>query len=131
MDIPTQDELLGLIEAFRQRHEMAETRFGREAVNNPAFLRGLRDGVSPTLETLGKVRDFMARVDAEAKVKAKLAVEPTSADESEEEVPLPFSSAPPGAASLPTSSSTSELQQSRTATGSSHCSTGSAEELAK
>jgi hypothetical protein len=53
---------------------MAETRFGRDAVNNPAFLSGLRRDppVSPTLDTLNKVRDFMAEADERARLREKL-----------------------------------------------------------
>ena len=67
MDVPTHDELIAKIEAFCDRHGMAESRFGREAVNNPAFVGNLRDpGRSPTLETLRKVSVFMAESDASA-----------------------------------------------------------------
>jgi hypothetical protein len=74
MDIPTQAELLAKIEDFCRRHDMAETRFGRDAVNNPAFLSGLRRDppVSPTLDTLNKVRDFMAETDERARLREKL-----------------------------------------------------------
>jgi hypothetical protein len=75
MDIPNHAELLARIELFCLRHDMAETRFGREAVSNPNFISGLRRDppVSPTLKTLNEVQDFMARIDAEAALRAKLA----------------------------------------------------------
>lgn len=68
MDVPTHDQLIERIEAFCRRHDMAESRFGREAVNNPAFVSGLRrePPVSPTLETLNKVSAFMADKNEEA-----------------------------------------------------------------
>ena len=44
MDIPTPAELVGKIEAFIARHDMAVTRFGRDAVGDPNLLSDLRDG---------------------------------------------------------------------------------------
>jgi len=129
MDIPTQEQLLAKIEAFCIRHEMAETRFGRDSVNNPAFIRGLREGKSPTLETLNKLSEFMERTDAEAETQAKLhALPPATA--AEEEQPLPFSSAPvsPTGACSQTSSSTIERPLTPAASDSSH---SSADEAAK
>src|SRR5436309_11364153 len=109
MDIPTQTQLLDAIEGFCRRHDMAETRFGREAVANPNFIRGLREDRSPTLETLGKVKAYMARTDAEAVTRAKLeapAEGPPAPSEAENE--LPFGAAPVKAtgASSPISFST-------------------------
>lgn len=122
MDIPTQAELLARIEDFCSRHDMAETRFGRDAVNNPAFLSGLRRDppVSPTLDTLNKVRDFMVATDAEALTRAKLAEPPTSTALEEVEHELPFVQAPVNrtGASSPTSSTTPARPQSRKASGS-------------
>jgi hypothetical protein len=122
MDIPNHAELLDKIETFCGRHEMAETRFGREAVNNPNFLSGLRrePPVSPTLETLNKIRDFMHKVEGEARLKQRtleMAAEPRP-DAPEDE--LPFRSAPvnPTGASSPTSSSTSVRPTSSAANGS-------------
>lgn len=63
MDVPTHDELIGRIEAFCRRHGLAESRFGRDAVNNPAFVDGLRGGTSPTLKTLSRLKEYMADVD--------------------------------------------------------------------
>lgn len=66
MDVPSHDELLSRIEAFCKRHDLAESRLGREALNNPAFVSGVRDrGVSPTLDTLNRLAAFMAERDAE------------------------------------------------------------------
>ena len=127
MDIPTQKELIDRIEQFCLRHDIAHTRFGRGAVNNPAFLRQLRDGKSPTLETLNKLSDFMERTDAEAATRAKLAAEPEPSPAAEEEaLPLPFSPAPvnPTGASSPTCSSTSEPPMPCAASGSCPSSSG-------
>ena len=66
MDVPSHDELITRIEAFCERHGIGESRFGREALNNPAFVSGLRDPRrSPTLDTLNKVASFMLERDAE------------------------------------------------------------------
>jgi hypothetical protein len=110
MDIPNHAELLDRIETFCRRHDMAETRFGREAVSNPNFISGLRKDppVSPTLKTLTEVQDFMARTEAEAATRAKLDAAPDSPPGETEEIQLPFRLAPgpkPGASS-PTSSLT-------------------------
>lgn len=66
MDVPTHDELIGRIDAFLDRHNMRESSFGREAMNNSAFVGGLRAGSSPTLETLNRLKAFMAEKDSEA-----------------------------------------------------------------
>lgn len=73
MDVPTHNELLSRIEDFCRRHEIAESRFGRDAINNPAFVNGLRrtPPVSPTLETLNRVAAFMAERDAEAELERR------------------------------------------------------------
>lgn len=45
---------------------MAESRFGRDALGNSAFVSGLRDlKRSPTLDTLNRIADFMATRDAD------------------------------------------------------------------
>jgi hypothetical protein len=126
MDIPTQAELLAKIEDFCRRHDMAETRFGRDAVNNPAFLSGLRRDppVSPTLDTLNKVRDFMAETDERARLREKLdaPLEPATTEDGGEQ--LPFGTAPvnPTGASSPTCSPTTGHRQSSAASASSHSS---------
>ena len=57
MDIQT---LLAEIEAFQARHSMADSTFGRLAVNDWKFLRSLRDGKRRLWpETITKVRAFM------------------------------------------------------------------------
>lgn len=61
MEVPTHAELIHRIEHFCKQNDMAESTFGRRAVNNPAFVSALRDpGRSPTLETLNRVAAFMA-----------------------------------------------------------------------
>jgi hypothetical protein len=122
MDIPNHAELIDSIERFCTRHDMAETRFGREAVSNPNFISGLRKDppVSPTLKTLNEVKAYMERTDAEAATRAKLdaPLEPVAGGEADSE--LPFATAPvnPTGASSPTSSPTSARPTPREANGS-------------
>lgn len=63
----TQAELLAEIEAFLCNRKIAETTFGRLAVNDGKFVGRLRAGANMTLFTIQKARDFMRsqRVDAE------------------------------------------------------------------
>lgn len=56
----TQSELLAEIEAFlADRGGMAETTFGRLAVNDGKFVRRLREGANMTLATIDRVKVFM------------------------------------------------------------------------
>lgn len=111
MDIPTQSELLDRIVAFCRLHDLAETRFGRDAVNNPAFIAGLRRDppVSPTLETLNRLKAYMERKDGEARAAEFCSLPstpPLSGEQQEQQ--LPFGPAPvkTTGASSPTSSPT-------------------------
>lgn len=65
MELPTRDELLGLIRAFLERHDMAPTRFGRDATGEPQLIKSIEAGRSPSLDVLHKLRGFMAAKDAE------------------------------------------------------------------
>ncbi|HEY5897035.1 MAG TPA: hypothetical protein VIV54_05690 [Burkholderiales bacterium] len=53
--------LLGSISDFCRRTGMAESTFGRRAVNDGKFVARLRDGARVTPETLHRVNDFMAK----------------------------------------------------------------------
>ena len=53
--------LLGSISSFCQQTGMAESTFGRRAVNDGKFVSRLRDGARVTPETLHRVNEFMAR----------------------------------------------------------------------
>lgn len=131
MDIPTQDQLVDQIDAFLLRHDMAETRFGRETVNNPAFLRGLRAGSPPKLDTLIKLQSYMEHKDAELRaVPPPLELTPPPGDE--EDQLLPFSKAPvsPTGECSPTSSSTPAPASTRPANGHCHCSEADAKAAA-
>jgi hypothetical protein len=58
--------LLDSISEFCRRAGMAESTFGRRAVNDGKFVSRLRDGARITPETLDRVSDFLTRHGAEA-----------------------------------------------------------------
>src|SRR2546428_4364680 len=58
--------LLGSISDFCRSTGMAESTFGRRAVNDGKFVARLRDGARVTPETLTRVNDFMAKHGAAA-----------------------------------------------------------------
>src|SRR5262245_30004973 len=58
--------LLDSISEFCRRSGMAESTFGRRAVNDGKFVSRLRDGARITPETLGRVSNFMAQHGASA-----------------------------------------------------------------
>ena len=67
MDIPTPTRLIELIDAFLLRHDMAPTRFGRDAVKDPNFLTDLREGRKlPGMLRLNAIAQYMAEKDAAA-----------------------------------------------------------------
>ena len=53
--------LLGSISDFCRRTGMAESTFGRRAVNDGKFVARLRDGARVTPETLNRVNQFIAK----------------------------------------------------------------------
>ncbi|WP_436643367.1 hypothetical protein [Microbaculum sp. FT89] len=55
------EALLADIGKYCQRHRMAESTFGRLAVNDGKLVARLRDGKSVTLNTLERLQDFMKR----------------------------------------------------------------------
>src|SRR4249919_2633970 len=58
--------LLDSIAQFCQRNGIAESTFGRRAVNDGKFVARLRDGARITPETLERVSGFLARHGASA-----------------------------------------------------------------
>jgi hypothetical protein len=57
----TQTELKRDVEIFLLKNSMAPTQFGSLAVNDPNFVRQLREGErSLTLRTVDRVRKFMS-----------------------------------------------------------------------
>ena len=59
MDVPSHAEVVELIDTFLKRHDMAESRLGRDALREPQFVSQVRAGRTPGLATLAKLRDFM------------------------------------------------------------------------
>jgi len=53
------DQLLAEIDAFLDKSGMTDTRFGVESLNDKAWLHRFRAGLSPTIDTVDKVRRFM------------------------------------------------------------------------
>lgn len=64
MLIPTRLELLAHIDAFLERHHMAETRLGRDATGEASLVSTIRKGRSPGIDTLNKLAAFMDEHDA-------------------------------------------------------------------
>lgn len=60
-----QEQFTREVEAFLSQHSFEAATFGRKALNDPSFVNDLREGRSPTLKTIERVRDFMASVAAE------------------------------------------------------------------
>jgi len=65
MQIPTDEELLASIKAFLVRHNMAPTRFGRDATGEPQLIDSIEKGRSPSLNTLQRIAAFMKAKDDE------------------------------------------------------------------
>src|SRR5262245_41309025 len=61
MDVAVGGSLLGSISEFCRRTGMAESTFGRRAVNDGKFVARLRDGARVTPETLQRVNQFMVK----------------------------------------------------------------------
>ncbi|MGQ0543967.1 MAG: hypothetical protein ACT4P3_01360 [Betaproteobacteria bacterium] len=61
MQVAAGTTLLGSISDFCRRNGMAESTFGRRAVNDGKFVARLRDGARVTPETLERVNQFMVR----------------------------------------------------------------------
>ena len=57
---PLGPAFLADVNAFLERTRLAPTDFGKMAVNDPNFVIALRGGRSNTLNTVDKVRKFMA-----------------------------------------------------------------------
>jgi hypothetical protein len=58
-NIPNRSQLLRQIEGFLADRKMAETTFGRLAVNDGKFVGRLRSGSNMTIDTIIKVVSFI------------------------------------------------------------------------
>ncbi len=72
----TISDLLADIDAFLREKEMAETTFGRHAVNDGKFVGRLRAGAGVTVATIDRVRAYL---DAERQAQAKSPKKATAA----------------------------------------------------
>lgn len=66
MDVPSHEDLLGHIEAFRDRHGLSRSRFGIEAAGEQQLILTLERGGNITLQRLQRIADYMRRKDVEA-----------------------------------------------------------------
>ena len=57
----SKDQLLTAVIEFCKEHKMAESTFGRKAVNDGKFVSRLRTGARVTPETFEKVKKFINR----------------------------------------------------------------------
>src|SRR6201981_4195570 len=54
------DEILSQISAFRRSSDMAESTFGRRAVNDGKLVHRLREGKRITIDTLDRIQAYIA-----------------------------------------------------------------------
>jgi predicted transcriptional regulator len=57
---------LAQVEAFLERTGMTPTAFGKAALNDPNFIRDLRQGRKPNLDLVEHIQEFMAQFDRAA-----------------------------------------------------------------
>ncbi len=55
----TREKFLSDVEAFLAKTGMPPSIFGKKAVNDPAFVQRLREGIDPRKRTMDRVADFM------------------------------------------------------------------------
>ena len=56
----TREQFIRRIEAFLKSHEMAPSRFGLLACNDPLFVSDLRGGRKPNVDLMDRVDRFMS-----------------------------------------------------------------------
>lgn len=79
-DIPTEAALLARIKAFLARHDMAPSRFGRDATGEPQIISSIEGGRSPSLKVVHRIIAFMAEQDARAGFSVVAPTTPTEGD---------------------------------------------------
>jgi hypothetical protein len=57
-------ELLRRIEKYLRKSGISASRFGRDAMSDPAFVHGLRAGREPRSRTVKRVGDYLDRMEA-------------------------------------------------------------------
>lgn len=66
LTLPSQTEVVAAIDACIDRHSISPTRFGAEATGDGNLVADLRRGVSPRLERLHRINEYIERRDREA-----------------------------------------------------------------
>jgi hypothetical protein len=61
--MPEHDDLIERIEAYCRQEEIAESTFGRRAVNDGKFVGRLRDGKRVTTATIARVEKFLSKLE--------------------------------------------------------------------
>ncbi|MEK9645277.1 MAG: hypothetical protein VW547_07005, partial [Alphaproteobacteria bacterium] len=61
--MPEHDDLIERIEAYCRQEEIAESTFGRRAVNDGKFVGRLRDGKRVTTATITRVEKFLSKLE--------------------------------------------------------------------
>ena len=92
--------LLDEIAAFCRGAEMAETTFGRHAVNDGKFVSRLRGGGKVTPETAARVRTFMQKTPAQKPLASAAVQTPVKSDKPA--MPAPAAKKAPATPALPT-----------------------------
>jgi len=64
VSIPTLAQVLAKVDAFLARHEMSESRLGRDSTGESSLITSMRAGRHPSLRTLNRLDDFMAKYNA-------------------------------------------------------------------
>lgn len=60
----TREQFVGRVEAYLERTGSKHFEFGREVLGDPSFVRDLRNGRTPRLDTILKVLAFLDEKDA-------------------------------------------------------------------
>lgn len=64
IEVPTEADLIELIDRFCSRHNVKPSTFGRMAIGDGNLVSNLQAGRSPTLKVVQRVVNFMADHDA-------------------------------------------------------------------
>lgn len=89
------EQILHEISEFCRRQGLAESTFGRRAVNDGKLASRLRNGGRITTDTLDRIRAFMAEAAGEPPAKRRILVDPVSVPPSMNRLPMFKPVAPP------------------------------------
>src|SRR3954471_11949850 len=88
------DAILQEIADFCRQTGLAESTFGRRAVNDGKLASRLRNGGRITTDTLDRIRAFMAQAAGEPPARRRILFDPSSAPQPLRELPMVKSPAP-------------------------------------